>query len=58
MLADHREQHATPICESFPLSLLLSLSLRPWYTNHFLCCETREEACLKAEGESYDTSPQ
>lgn len=33
-------------------SIALSLSLRPWYTNQFLCCETRKETCLKAEGES------
>lgn len=29
MLADHREQQATPICESFLFSLRLSLSLTP-----------------------------
>lgn len=36
MLADHREQHATPICESFPLVLLLSLSQALVYQPYFV----------------------
>lgn len=60
MLADHREQHATPICESFPLSLLLSLSLSGLGIPTIFCVVKpgRKHACLKAEGESYDTSRQ
>lgn len=56
-LADHREQHATPICESlslpsspslcFPLTLSLSLiSITTFFS------AKRKEACWKAEGES------